>query len=353
MTLPARIEPKLTKEEAALNDASISVVHLLRFPRDHLFSIERVFATVRAALPQDIRSSVWSAPNVPNSIKNWIVDAMAVRRLDADVLHITGDAHYLTWLLDPARTVLTIHDVESLDRMRGVKQMVFRWLWFTLPVRNSGTVVVISEATREALAKHVDLRGKRVEVIPDPIVATVGRKQAPFNSQRPTILHIGTKANKNLARHIQALDGLNVRLIVIGKLTDADRALLETSGLEWENRFNLTDDELAAAYVEADLLLFASLIEGFGLPILEAQSAGIPVITSNVSAMPETAGNGAEFVDPHSVVSIRQGVERVISDESLRERAITAGFANLERFAPHRVAGQYAAVYRSLITGRQ
>ena len=327
---------------------TVRVTHFMRRRRPHLFSIEKVYEQVRAHLPVDIAVRQWTCLRAGQTMAARLADAWSARAAQGAVNHVTGDAHYLTWFTDPARNILTIHDVESLERMSGPKQALFRLLWFTIPVRRSAAVVVISQATRDALARQVSLDGKRVEVIPNPVVTDIPRKTAAFDAARPTILHIGTKANKNLERHVAALSGLDVLLIVVGALTDAQRTLLGGSGLDWENRVQISDAALAATYAEADMLLFASLAEGFGLPVLEAQMAGIPVVTSNRSSLPEAAGNGALLIDPTDVDAIRAGVRRIVEDAALRDTLVEAGFANIARFAPDAIAGRYAALYRDI-----
>ena len=97
-----------------------------------------------------------------------------------------------------------------------------------------------------------------------------------------------------------------------------------------------------------DLLVFVSTYEGFGLPILEAQATGRPVITSNVLSMPEVAGDSACLVDPFDVSSIRKGILKVINDPAYREKLIKRGFENVKRFQPDKIAEQYADIYRGL-----
>jgi glycosyltransferase involved in cell wall biosynthesis len=96
------------------------------------------------------------------------------------------------------------------------------------------------------------------------------------------------------------------------------------------------------------MVVFASLYEGFGLPILEAQATGRPVITSNFGAMKEAAGEGALFVDPYSVESIRSAILRIKNEPQLREELVRKGRENVARFRPEAIARQYAEIYRSL-----
>ena len=110
----------------------------------------------------------------------------------------------------------------------------------------------------------------------------------------------------------------------------------------------MTDAELVEAYRRCDMVVFASLYEGFGLPVLEAQATGRPVITSNISAMPEAAGDGALLVDPYSVEAIRAAVLRIKNEPQLREQLVRKGLENVGRFRAAAVAERYAEVYRRL-----
>ncbi len=112
----------------------------------------------------------------------------------------------------------------------------------------------------------------------------------------------------------------------------------------------LSQPQIIAEYHRCDLVLFASTYEGFGMPILEAQAIGRPVVTSTIASMPEVAGDAAELVDPFDPLSIRAGVTRVLTSTSRQESLIARGFANLPRFAPTVVAQAYASLYREVET---
>jgi glycosyltransferase involved in cell wall biosynthesis len=103
-------------------------------------------------------------------------------------------------------------------------------------------------------------------------------------------------------------------------------------------------------YAESELLLYPSLYEGFGLPILEAFYFGTPVVTSNISAMPEVAGNAAELVDPSSVESIRQGIKNILREENDAQRIrLQKMVLRLQLFSWQRVADETAKVYRRAV----
>jgi len=97
------------------------------------------------------------------------------------------------------------------------------------------------------------------------------------------------------------------------------------------------------------MLVFASTYEGFGLPIVEAQATGRPVVTSNILSMPEVAGGAACLVDPFNVASIREGIAKVIQDSSYREYLVRLGFENVKRFQPENIAKNYLDIYTNIL----
>jgi glycosyltransferase involved in cell wall biosynthesis len=273
------------------------------------------------------------------------------RRHQGDVNHVTGDVHYLTLLLDPKRTVLTVHDLVMLGRLRGLVRLVFWFLWYWLPVRRSRAIVVISESTRAALLASVRCDPAKIRVIHNNVSDEFRPAPRAFNTACPRILQVGTAWNKNLDRAAEALAGISCRLVIIGPLSEEQLAMLQRYEIDHENHVGLSRAALVAQYGAADMLLFASTYEGFGLPIVEAQAVGRPVVTSNILSMPEVAGGGACLVDPFDVAGIRAGVQRIIDDPSYREGFVAKGYENVKRFGAAYVAKQYAALYREIATG--
>jgi glycosyltransferase involved in cell wall biosynthesis len=324
------------------------ITHFMRRPRPNVFSIERLYEDVRGAMPADCRVTVWTCRNFSNGLWPRVKDMWAARKGQGDVNHVTGDVHYLTFLLDPKRTVLTVHDLVLLGRLRGLKRWILWFFWYWLPVRRSRAVVTISEATRAALLGSVRCDPAKVRVIHNNVSDEFRPVLRPFNSELPRILQIGTKSNKNIERVAEALEGIPCRLAVVGPLSDAQTGALRRHGIDYENHVGLSREALVAQYAEADLLVFASTYEGFGLPIVEAQAVGRPVLTSDLAPMTEVAGDAACLVDPFDAESIRAGVLRVIGDEDYRERLVEAGRCNVERFRAAAVAERYAMLYREI-----
>ena len=110
----------------------------------------------------------------------------------------------------------------------------------------------------------------------------------------------------------------------------------------------LSREEVAALYKKAKALTFPSYYEGFGLPVLEAESLGVPVLTSNTSSLPEVAGDSVLYVDPYSVEDIARGLEKIALDEELRKNLIQKGYENIKRFSWQKAAQQLLEIFHSL-----
>ena len=146
----------------------------------------------------------------------------------------------------------------------------------------------------------------------------------------------------------EALVGLDVHLRIIGEPSNADRALLQALNIDYSWASRLSDEEMQAEYANADALLFASKLEGFGMPIIEAQTVGVPVITSNIDPMREVAGTGALLCSPEDSQTIKACIKRVLADRDLQASLIAAGHENVNRYSPSEAARQHQELYKQL-----
>lgn len=324
------------------------VTHFQRRPHAGQVSIERVFDAVRAKMPDDIKCRVFVSRFVSRGLWGRIYNMLEAVFQQGDVNHVTGDVHFLTLLLRKRRTLLTIHDCVSLERSKGLRHTILRWFWYSLPIARSQVVTVISESAKTELMRHVICSADKVRIVSSCISDDFTAEPKEFNPVSPRILQVGTGSNKNLLRVAEALRGIPCEWHVVGKTTPEQEAILCSSKLTYRALGLLNEAGVHAAYRSCDMVVFVSTYEGFGLPILEANAVGRPVVTSNILSMPEVAGDAACLVDPFQVESIRAGILRVINDADYRARLVANGFQNVARFSAGNVARQYAEIYREL-----
>ncbi len=311
------------------------------------YSIEASFCTMLEAFKPLTGYSPRVVEAPVNSTGVWprVQIALAFWKARRAINHITGDVHFAILALPKKGSILTVHDCGFMDHSNPVARFVLWLFWLKLPIAHAQVVTAISEATKADLIRFTGCRAEKIRVIPTIIKDHFTRSPKAFSAQKPHILHIGMAHNKNLFRHMEALVGIECHLHIIGRITEEAHKRLQSLQIDYSNSWNLTDAQVQAAYHNCDLLLFASTLEGFGMPILEAQTVGRPVVTSNLSSMPEVAGTAACLVDPLSVASIREGVQRVIQDAPYREGLIAAGFENVKRFQAETVARAYGELY--------
>lgn len=322
------------------------VTYFQRKPRGHSnYSVERVFDGVRRELSDRVTAAVCIAPRHSTGLLNRVQIAWHARHHQGDVNHVTGDTNFTALGLDGRRTILTNLDCGYITSSRGLRRWLLGLMWLQLPVRHVAAVTTLSGQMKAEIIRYSGCRSDKVNVVPVAVPEGFEPSRREFDVSCPRILHVGTTPNKNLPRLIEAVDGLKCRLVIIGPVDQESRQRLETLGIAYENRFNLSDGEMVREYQNCDLVAFASLYEGFGMPIVEGQAVGRPVVTSAREPMSEVAGGAACLVDPADVASIRSGLDRVIRDASYRAELIERGFENVHRFRQDRIAQQYLDLY--------
>ena len=345
--------------------AELHITIFFRHPRPEYNSIEEVFMTTLQAFPKDVTFDRHDLPHTGAGAKAIVGNMIYAWRHRGLINHITGDVHYIA-LATGRNTVLTIHDVHSILRGPFFKRFIVKILWFWMPALLVKKITTVSPKTQSELASIVPFAKKKICIVANPYNPkvgdgqwTVGSRQLAVGSgpsfvkasageEKRVVFLVGTKVNKNLERTIEALRTLDIKLIVLGKLSSSQIHQLNKCGLSYENYFNIPFTTVASLYRRSDLVCFASLYEGFGMPVLEAQLSGKPVVTSYIEPLNWVAGDGALLVDPLDTLSIREGVTKLLRDSSLCQELINKGMKNVSRFAPKRIAETYQEIYISM-----
>lgn len=318
------------------------------------YSIKQIFEVLATEIGKKLNTRTHELRHTGTNLKVISANIKEAKKSSNDgIHHITGDVHYIALGLRKRHTVLTIHDCVILSRTPRwhPKFYVYLWFWYKWPIRLADAVTTISQKSKDEIVAFTGCRSDKIKVIPNFVNGVFRYSPQKFNNDCPRILQIGTNANKNLERVIEALSGLNCVLEIIGELSAAQIEMLAAHRINYENAKDLPLETLVERYRQADLVVFASTYEGFGMPIVEAQATGRPVVTSNLSPMTWVAGAGAAiFVNPFEASSIRAGIERIIQDDSCRADLIEKGRDNVKRFSIHRVAGLYMEVYRRFLS---
>lgn len=314
------------------------------------FSLEKVFRQIAKNLPGDKLETQFQAATFRSSLTGIFRNLFSFRPQPADIYHVTGDITYLALLLPPEKTIVTIPDLSILQYRTGLRRMVLKKILFDWPIGRANYITAISDATRDNVIEQTGCPPEKVRTIELPVDENFScADKPPFNAECPNLLQMGALPYKNVPNLIKAIEGLRCRLTIIGKLDEATITLLKDSNIDYVNESQLNDDAVKEHYRKADIVVFCSVYEGFGLPIIEGQAMNTPVVTSDLSPMKDVAGDGALLVDPYKPAEIRAAIDSIVRDESLRRSLVERGAANVQRFRPEAIAKRYEALYDEIL----
>ena len=325
----------------------MKVLYIYRHP-DMGYSIGKVFRPIEEEMKKyaEVDSIYLPIPNysLKGLWKNVRYALEHCKKNRYDVIHITGTEHYLLPFLGNKRTVITVHDLGFYTKKNCYRNILKYILWIkTLPL--ASYVTFISEKSKNEALQLVKFKDGEYSVIMNPIGREFSAKPKDINKSCPTILHIGTGINKNIESTAIALKDFPCKLRIVGKVTDKQKFVLNLYNINYECISNLTDEEVLQEYKNCDIVNFPSLYEGFGMPIIEGQSIGRPVLSSNISPTKEVAADAAVLVDPTSPESIRNGYEILLKAS---EKYIEKGFENIKRFSLSRISKEYFEIYNKI-----
>lgn len=281
-----------------------------------------------------------------------------------DVLFVP--AHTMPLIHRPdLKTVVTIHDLgaEFLPQYHKFPQKLYLNKSTEYVAAHATHLIAVSEATKKDLVKRLGVDPSRISVVyeswnrdlyhePSKEEVTMVRKK--YNLGKDYLLFVGTiQPRKNLERLIEAFSKADVPhdLILAGKpgwmnegIYLASRKLGVGSRVKFLN--HVPDVDLPGLYGGSAAFVFPSLYEGFGIPVLEALACGTVVLTSSTTSLPEVGGDGALYIDPENVASIKNGIEEIVSNYKLRDRLLSKGKLQVQKFSWQKAARETMGIIR-------
>ncbi len=355
------------KRRTGIEEYSYQVIKHLR---DTLSSDAQIVLYVRKKFSFVEGRLQMSIPEIDFELpRNWTVRALWAPRfwtqlaLSLEMLWRAPDvlfvpAHTVP-IIHPMKTVVTIHglEYEFCPGAYSLWERIYMHYSIKFSCRVASTVICVSENTKRDVMALYRVAEEKIAVISEGYEQTRSMNQEAGNKsekKKPYLLFIGRlEERKNIVRIVEAFELLKEKYQIPHKLV-----LVGKAGFRYErirdyiqhSAFNIhirelgyvTEEEKWELLRNADVFLFPTLYEGFGIPVLEAQSVRVPVVTSNTSSLPEVAGEGAVLVDPTSVESIAEGVQRLLSDQGLRSGIIEKATHNMSRYSWARCAKEIA-----------
>lgn len=264
------------------------------------------------------------------------------------------------------KSIVTIHDLIFLKYPELYKPLD-RYIYnkkFKYAVQNADKVIAISEQTKKDIMKFYGIPSERIDVIYQGCHPAFKEKKSEeekellkkkYNLPNNFILNVGSiEPRKNAFQIVKAIENIDIPLVIIGKgkaYAEQIKQYIKQKGLQQRVHLlqGFTMQELSTIYAMADIFVYPSLYEGFGIPIIEALYTGVPVITTNSGVFPEAGGPFSYYINPNNIDEIQYAINTILSNTKMRNEMIENGLVYVQRFNDDVIAHQWNRLYRSLI----
>lgn len=242
------------------------------------------------------------------------------------------------------RTIITIHDLNHIDlnyNSSFLKKIYYKFV-LKRACKKSALIFTVSEFSKRRIQEWASIPLDKIKVVGNGVSDDFKPIGNVYNNNlEPYLLIVGNrKKHKNEQKAISAFFQADIpkkyQLLIVGDETEELNHIIKEDGSTVRVKFlgRVSNSELASLYRGAECLLFPSLYEGFGLPVIESMACGTPVITSNVTSLPEIAGDAAVIISPESVDEIKKAIERVIAmDHTAKDTMIKKGYAQVLNYS--------------------
>ncbi len=259
------------------------------------------------------------------------------------------------------KLVLTVHDIAFLRYPKSFSLFFRSYYKFIMPkiINRSNKIITVSQSSKEEILKYYNIEESKIKVIH----LGIDKKYKVIQNikKENIILYVGSlNERKNFCSLIEAFELLNnisYKLYIIGNFSSnfiinerTKKILLRAKkNLNIKFKININDEELIKLYNRSKCFIFPSFYEGFGLPPLEAMSCGTPVITSNLTSMPEICADAALYIDPYDIEDIKNKIELLLNDDDLQNELIKKGLKRAKGFTWEKAASEHLKVFEEAL----
>jgi len=290
-----------------------------------------------------------------------------LRKTDLDLIH--NPSQIPTFFDTKQIYIITVHDLTPIifpKEHKSGKSLIYKLL-FPRTLKTADKIIAVSYSTKQDLLKYFKVADKQIKVIHEaadekfqPLdKETIQKFKTKYNLNSPFILYVGTlEPRKNIPTLIKAFYNLRKynlphKLVITGKKGwkyNSIFEIIEKFDIQGDVIFTgyMPDEDLPALYNAADLFVYPSLYEGFGLPPLEAMSSGCPVITSNTSSLPEVVGDAGIMIDPYDVDTLTSSIYKVLTNDGLKADMVEKGLERAKMFSWEKTAKETLKIYREI-----